>query len=245
MRRPFVTKIASHDVPGMLDVRIAFRAIPDRNAAMEIDAMRRRLFDLANCGALCGLTIAPERSGIGMARTAASGSTVHWRFSDVALDPRSATILCNLVHRLHDSVTAVDELYVAWDALEDVSSLPDGFPLARNVPFRVDFDDEEAASFDVIVDFEGEQPMDLVEQAAQLFGHWFAAVDAGAYGDDGSLPASNRVKFATEPMTVCPEALVWYIERFASTPQALDGLVNCADLVHRTGLAIGALTIEE
>lgn len=245
MRRPFVTKIASHDVPGMLDVRIAFRAAPDRNAAMEIDAMRRRLFDLANCGALCGPTIAPERSGIGNAKTATSGSTVHWRFSDVALDPRSSTVLCNLVHRLHDSVAAVAELYVAWDALEDGISPPDGFPLARNVPFRVDFEEEEAASFDVIVDFEGEQPMELVEEAAELFGHWFVAVDAGAYGDDGSLPASNRVEFATEPKTACPDALVWYVERFGSTPQALDGLVNCADLVHRTRLAIRALTIEE
>lgn len=230
----------------MLEIRIAFRSVPDAEASAAIEAAQQGFFELANAGALCGAAIAPEQSGIGEVAVSHRGPVITWRYSQVWIDPHCLTIVVNLVHRLHEKVLPVVDLHIDWEMtthVADPSQLR--FPAQRvAVPFDVRIENDSAA-FDIVLDFAGPQSPEKVEAAADLVGAWFTAVNLGAYGDESSPAPVNRVLFATEPITVCDDALVWYLDRWASTPFALDGLVNVVGRIDRRCAPIVALEVAE
>lgn len=246
MRRPFATRYSSTRAFGLLEVRIAFQSVPDAGALAAVNAVHRSFLALANAGAMCGEGIAPERSGIGGAEVSRAGAVVTWTFSQVWIDPHSVTIVVNLVHYLHENVLAVAELYLDWEMtgrMADPSQVR--FPsICASVPFDVSIA-EDAAVFDIVLDFAGPQPPGRVEAAGDLVRAWFVAINLGAYGDESSPAPINRALFAPEPITVCDDALVWYLDRWASTPFALDGLVNVVCRIDRTCVPIVALEVSE
>ena len=205
-----------------------------------------KFVDLANAGALCGEHIPPSYSRIGHARQSHLDATLTWWFSDVAIDPQSVAVLVNIVHFLHNSVAPVSDLTVNWERLGSISDphraqCPGA---ARPLPFAFSWD-EELPAFDIVVDFSSPQEPGSVRQAVASVEAWFGAANLGAYGDDSSPPSINRILMSPEVSTIGEDAMVWYIDRFASTTAAIDALLNVVSKVHQTIVPVRSLELSE
>jgi hypothetical protein len=153
----------------------------------------------------------------------------------------------NLIHAFHANTARVRSVHVDWNLLPQVDNPTDlEFPkIASPLPFAFSYD-QDAASFDIILDFANPQSDEQLEIINETLGHWLCAVEAGAYGDESTLPAINRVKFESdEPCMLDSESLVWSIERFQSTAFALAGMVNVVSKIHQTLAPIKLLEISE
>lgn len=246
MQRPFGTRYLAEASAGALEARIHFQSVPDEKVIRTFAASMQGFVDLANAGALCGERIAPNYSRIGQARQSHFHAGLTWWFSDVAVDPRSVSVLVNMIHFLHESAAPVSDLTVNWERLGSISK-PDSaqFPsVARPLPFAFSRD-EELPTFDIVVDFSAPQQPVSIRQAAASVEAWIGAANLGAYGDDSSPPPVNRIVMAPEAFTSCEDALVWYIDRFASTTAAIDGLLNVVSKMHQTIVPVASLELSE
>jgi hypothetical protein len=246
VQRPFGTRYLAQASAGTLEARIHFQSVPDDEVIRVFAASMHTFVDLANAGALCGEQIAPGYSRIGHARQSHLDATLTWWLSEVVIDPRSVSVLVNIVHFLHNSVAPVSDLAVNWERLRSISD-PDRvqFPgAAQPLPFAFSWD-EELPAFDIVVDFSSPQGPVSVRQAVASVEAWFGAANLGAYGDDGSPPPINRIDMSPEVSTICEDAVVWYIDRFASTTSAIDGLLNVVSKMHQTIVPVQSLELSE
>jgi hypothetical protein len=247
VRRPFQVR-STRDAPdGVLQVRIDFASSLTPAAAERAMRAGEHYANLANAGALCGDTIAPLASGIDDARMSTGPGHADWLYGGVKIDPRGVSVLLNMVHALHERHAAVRAVHMAWQGLDAVDDRAEiVFPkIATPLPYAFSYD-QDAAAFDIILDFQEPQDERTLVRVNETLGHWLCAVDAGAYGDESSLPALNRVCFAPDdPCMLDPGSLVWSIERFCSTRHALAGMVNVVSKIHQTLAPITLLEISE
>jgi hypothetical protein len=247
MRRPFAVRCSSAAPEGLLEVRIELAAALTPELAERAQRTGRRFFELANAGALCGDAIAPDASGIGGSKLSAAGLHVDWLFNDVNVDPLAATVALNMIEAFHEKWCAVRSVYLGWKLLNDVDNPSQLlFPkIATPLPFAFSYD-QDAPAFDIIVDFASPQNEAQLELVNETLGQWLRGVALGAYGDENSRPAINRIDFVSEaPCTLESDFLMWSIESFNSTPHALAGMVNVVSRIHRTLAPVRSLEISE
>jgi hypothetical protein len=245
MRRPFVTRYSADAPPGALSATIRFKSPLSDEGAEIADAARDKFSDLANAGALCGEGLQPDQSEIRSSRTLfPNAQTAIWSFADARIDPGSLTVLVNFVEYIHTKFVPVTDLEVKWAQIARLTDPSrDDFPQAHQ-PVSFDFTyDDALSSFDIVVEFHEPQPIERVEEIEGIVGAWFSGANLGGYGDDSSAPAITSIKFAPDVSTVSEDSIVWYIDRFACTRQAIDGLVNVVEKVHRRHARVRSLEI--
>jgi hypothetical protein len=247
VQRPFAVRYSAGEPLGLLECRLVFCAESPAEAVLAAESAMHRFFELANTGALAGADVSPAACGIGEIRLHRFDSGLAASFRDVRLDTRSLPVLVNIVHALHEKVLRVRELHVGWEA---IARMPDPAELAfppphANPPFAWMEDEDLGTVFDIIIDFAAAQDAKGLRLATTRTAAWLVAVASGAYGDEALAPHGQGVDFSTEPMTWTEDSLVWYFDRFASGPQALDGLKNLLVRLHGDGVPVAAVELSE
>lgn len=247
MRRPFSVRFSSAAPDDMLRVRVEFASLPTAAMSERAQVAGQHFANLANAGALCGDAVAPRTSGIDDAQFAVAPMHVDWLYTGVRIDPLSVFIALNMLHSFHEKTGKLRGVHVSWNALRDADNPAAlAFPkIAAPLPFAFSYD-QDAAAFDIVLDFAQPQDEKSLYDINETLGHWLCAVDAGGYGDENTLPHLNRVRFESdEPCLLDSGSLVWSIQRFSSTSYALAGMVNVVSKIHHTQAAIKLLDISE
>ncbi len=225
--RPFTVDFDASRTPRTLEVWVDFRTPVGEEAKISVLEIMTTFAAFGGRGGLAGSHINPGEANINLETSQLGGTSGHWVFRDVLIDPTSVCILLNMIHWAHLELVPVGKVHLAWPP----GGLPSD-PLAIQFPGlwpRLSFGLQIGDLLgDIDLDIELDQPQtkEVNERIVEAMSMWLLATHRGAYADNSFDPAQSRVYLGPDLMNVKPGRIIWFIETLRCHDSALDGLFN-------------------
>lgn len=249
MRRPFSMTLGRHASPGSLSLRLVFIDALSADQRLGWLDLLKTFVELAQCGALCGASIAPARSGSVVVHAHVQGDEAALELSDTVLDPAACTVLLNLCHWAHAQFAPLRSVSLAWADLPDLAPAADAdlpFPGTCARPgFALTEYELVGQTIAVDIEFETPQSERDRERINTTLGHWFKAANWGGYADELFPPESSTLTVASPPMVDDELGISWYFESYHCSHAVFGGLLNCLARINATDAPIRQVTIGE
>jgi hypothetical protein len=249
MQRPFSISFSRHAPPGSFTLRLGFmQPLPTEERLGWLDLLKT-FVEVAQCGALCGTGIAPERSGCVVVHAHVQGDEAVLELSVTTLDPAACSVLLNLCHWAHAQFAPLRSVSMSWADLPDLVPAPDADLVFPGTWEQLGFalSDHELVGQTIAVDIEFESPQSEHdrERINTTLGQWFKAANWGGYADELFPPESSTLIVDSPPMVSDELGISWYFESYHCSQSVFDGLLNCLARISATDAPIRQVTIGE
>jgi hypothetical protein len=233
MKRPFSISLGIADQEEVLNLKIDFKRALSSDQMTGFAEILDVFRALAVSGALCGEQLDPTTTGLILKEKRIDVATATWIFHQVRLDPAALCILLNLLHWGHIHLSPIQDVYISWAAISQLSHpLTIQFPRLRApCPFQLEMGDLPD-EFDIQIELSAAQSEATIESINEAMGAWFCAANWGAYADDNFDPSKSTIYFTDEVMELSEKEITWFIDVFRCNFGALDGLVNLLERTH-------------
>jgi hypothetical protein len=232
LTRPFSVDFETSRTLDTLEVWIDFQTSVNDEARVGVLEIMTTFAALGSSGCLSGSTINPGRASINLEVSQLKGTSGHWVFRDVSIDPASVCILLNMIHWAHLEMVPVRRARLAWPEKKFPSDpLEIQFPeLWQQLSYLLDIGDL-LGDIDLDIELEHPQTKEVTERIVNTMAMWLLATHRGAYADESFDPAESRVYLGPDVMSVKPQRITWYIDTMRCNDSAIDGLLNLLEWV--------------
>lgn len=239
--RPFPVRYLRGTVARALSVEIEW-ADPITPADGDIADPVRSWSEVARLGGMGGEEIDPTRSSlVAEPPQFLDDRKVAFRFRDVHIDPRALMILENVLHFVHATRKPIGKVTVMTDMLSTFLALENEFPpLYEPVPFSYRYDATDLRVF-VEIEFENDQPADVLADLSERARVWGALGFACGYAEPGALPAAGYL--VLDDIERYSDMLQLSMQRKSATEFAFDGLVNMLQPIHGRSARVRELRV--
>jgi hypothetical protein len=236
VKPPLPIELVASDVSNELMV---FVDCSDLNSAA-IPALRNSVhawYNVGRVGGMSGEEIPPWRSGLFLQNKEPSlGQRIVFRFREVSVDPRSLSILENVIQFVHQTENGLEKVKIVTDLVLEYQKLRNEYPpVYEPIPFTFNYNATDRRVF-VEIEFMEDESEELMDELCILISNWgkLCAVCGYANPDvtllEGYIVLDDIDRFS--------DMLVLSMQRKRPSEFAFDALVNMLNVVHRRGIKL-------
>lgn len=230
--RPFSVDFETSRTAETLEVWIDFQSSLSDETRVAVAEIMTTFAALGASGGLSGSNLDPGRASINLGVSKLNGTSGHWIFQEVLIDPSSICILLNMIHWLHLEMVAVRSVRLTWPARKMPSDpLAIQFPeLWPQLSYSLKVGDLQG---DIDLDIEIEQPQteEVTERIVNTMAMWLLATHRGAFANDAFDPSESRVYLGPDVMSVTSHRIIWFIDTLRCDESSLDAILNLLEWV--------------
>lgn len=245
MKRPFQVLTDSLAPAGRLHLEITFARAAGEEQLRLVPIVLSEFGGLAVSGALSGDQIDPATSSLIAEPAFCTAESLTQIFRQVRIDAAALTCLLNTLEWTHHHVLPLSAVHISWAQIQNtLQRSTQNFPKQWQPPgYRFDISDEIDRRFNIEIEFDEKQSLELAERVNSHLGMWFTGINRGAYADNTVAPRDSLVFLTDDAVDTHEDGIVWFIDRLRANDAALDGFSNSVEKIHKTITRLRKVTI--